>query len=406
MGRTGWIVLSAGIMMLIIAMGIRQSFGIFVPVLSMELNIGREPISLALALQNLLWGIAQPVTGLFADRWGSVRMGVIGGLLYTLALLLAQYFGSALGLQVSLGVILGLALAGTTYGTVLGAVGKAVPPEKRTMAFGICTAAGSFGMFAMVPGAQALLNTMNWSMAFMVLAAAAFLMVPLSFGLRVIGGASATSATPVPDFGLGPTIRAASRSGSYWLLNAGFFVCGFQVAFVAAHLPAYLGDQHMDTSVTAWALAMIGLFNIIGSYLMGVLGQKYSPRLLLSLIYLARGVVITLFIVLPVTPTTAIAFGAAIGFLWLSTVPLTSGLVARMFGVKYMAMLYGFVFMFHQIGSFLGVWGGGLGYDLYGNYNIVWYSSIALAVFAGIVHLPIREVAVKIAPALNPAAAR
>lgn len=401
MGRTAWIVLSAGICMLILAMGIRQSFGIFVPVLSMELDVGRQSISLALALQNLLWGVAQPLTGFFADRWGAVRMGVVGGILYAASLILAQYWGSALGLQMSIGVMLGVALAGTTYGTVLGAVGKAVAPERRTMAFGICTAAGSFGMFAVVPGAQALLDILGWSMAFTVLAAAAFLMVPLAFGLR---GKSAPAVAGAPvDAGLGPTVRAARLSGSYWLLNAGFFVCGFHVAFVAAHLPAFLRDQGMETSVTAWALAMIGLFNIFGSYLMGVLGQRYSPRKLLSILYLARGVVIVLFIAFPVTPFTAVAFGAGIGFLWLGTVPLTSGIVARMFGVRYMGMLYGFVFMFHQIGAFIGVWGGGWAYDLLGSYDLIWWSSIALAVFAGIVHLPIREQAVQIGAAPEPA---
>ncbi|MFD2261701.1 MFS transporter [Lacibacterium aquatile] len=394
MGRTGWIVLSAGIFMLIIAMGIRQSFGIFVPVLSMELDVGRQSISLALALQNLLWGVAQPVTGYFADRWGAVRMGVIGGILYAGALILAQAWGSPLGLQMTIGIMVGVALAGTTYGTVLGAVGKAVPAEKRTMAFGICTAAGSFGMFAVVPGAQALLDILGWSMAFTVMAAAAVLMVPLSFGLGLKSAPVAVGA--VADAGMGPTVRAARKSGSYWLLNAGFFVCGFHVAFVAAHLPAFLRDQGMATSVTAWSLAMIGLFNIFGSYLMGVLGQRYSPRILLSILYLARGVVIVLFIALPVTPLTAIAFGAGIGFLWLGTVPLTSGIVARMFGVRYMSMLYGFVFMFHQIGAFIGVWGAGWAYDLLGSYDIIWWSSIALAIFAGIVHLPIRDQAVAI----------
>lgn len=401
MGRTGWIVLSAGIFMLILAMGIRQSFGIFVPVLSMELDVGRQSISLALALQNLLWGVAQPLTGFFADRWGAVRMGVVGGILYAGSLILAQYWGSALGLQMSIGVILGLALAGTTYGTVLGAVGKAVAPEKRTLAFGICTSAGSFGMFAVVPGAQALLDILGWSMTFTVMAAAAFLMVPLAFGLKV-KTAPAVAGAPV-DAGLGPTVRAARLSGSYWLLNAGFFVCGFHVAFVAAHLPAFLRDQGMDTSVTAWALAMIGLFNIFGSYLMGVLGQRYSPRKLLSILYFARGVVIVLFIAFPVTPFTAIAFGAGIGFLWLGTVPLTSGIVARMFGVRYMGMLYGFVFMFHQIGAFIGVWGGGWAYDLLGSYDLIWWSSIGLAIFAGLVHLPIREQPVPIGAAPEPA---
>ncbi len=386
------IVLLSGVMMLIIAMGTRQSFGIFVPALSMDLDVGRSVIGLSLALQQLLWGVCQPVIGLFSDRWGSVRIGIAGGLIYALGLVLTYVWADPVGLQFSLGIMIGIALSGTTYGTVLGAVGRMVPPEKRTQAFGICTAAGSFGMFAVVPGAQYMLDTMGWGGAFLVLAAMAMLMIPLSFGLK----------TPLPPKGQGfgadlkPTIRTALGNGSYWLLNIGFFVCGFHVAFVATHLPAFLRDNNMPGSVTAWALAMIGLFNIIGSYLFGQLGGRYSQKYLLSLVYAARAVVITLFLVLPLSPITAVAFGAGMGFLWLGTVPLTSGLVARMFGVRYMAMLYGFVFMFHQLGAFLGAFGGGWAYDHLQSYDVIWYLSIALALIAAVVHLPISEKAVPI----------
>lgn len=394
------IVLLSGICMLIIAMGTRQSFGIFVPSMSMDLDVGRQVLGLALALQQLLWGVCQPVIGLFADRWGSVRIGIAGGVIYALGLFMTYVWADPVTVQFSLGIMIGIALSGTTYGTVLGAVGRMVPPEKRTQAFGICTAAGSFGMFAVVPGAQYLLDTMGWSGAFLVFSVLAALMIPLSFGLK----------TPLPPQGqgfgadLGPTIRTALTNRSYWLLNAGFFVCGFHVAFVAVHLPSYLRDNNMAGSVTAWALAMIGLFNIIGSYLFGQLGARFSQKYLLSMVYGARGIVIILFLALPLSPITAIAFGGAMGFLWLSTVPLTSGLVARMFGICYMAMLYGFVFMFHQIGAFLGAYGGGWAYDHLGSYDLIWYFSIALAILAAIVHLPIAEKAVPLRGAVGQAA--
>lgn len=394
------IVLLSGVFMLIIAMGTRQSFGIFVPAMSMDLDVGRQVLGLALALQQLLWGVCQPVIGLFADRWGSVRIGIAGGVIYALGLFMTYAWADPVTVQFSLGILIGIALSGTTYGTVLGAVGRMVPPEKRTQAFGLCTAAGSFGMFAVVPGAQYLLDTLGWGGAFLVFSVFAALMIPLSLGLK----------TPLPPPGQGfgpdlrPTIRTALANRSYWLLNAGFFVCGFHVAFVAVHLPSYLRDNAMAGSVTAWALAMIGLFNIIGSYLFGQLGARFSQKYLLSLVYAARAVVIALFLVLPLTPLTAIVFGGAMGFLWLSTVPLTSGLVARMFGVRYMAMLYGFVFMFHQIGAFLGAYGGGWAYDHLGSYDMIWYFSIALAIIAAIVHVPIAEKAVPLRGAVGQAA--
>ncbi|HSK40049.1 MAG TPA: MFS transporter [Arenibaculum sp.] len=386
--KGGGLVMAAGVACLILAMGIRQSFGIFLTPIAMDLDVGRQAFGFAIAVQNLLWGLAQPVVGAVADRYGAMRVTIASTFLYAAGLVLATFAAGTVGLTLSLGAVIGLALTGTTYATVLAAVGRVVPEEKRGMAFGLCTAAGSFGMFAVVPGAQALLDAYGWRTAFLLMALAVGLLVPLSFGFaasdrmlaRKAGGPS-----------LGAAVREAGGHRGYWLLIAGFFVCGFHVTFIATHLPSYLSDRGLPLEVTAWALAMIGLFNIAGSYLAGLLGGRFRLKRLLAAIYLARAAVITLFVALPLTPATAIAFGAAIGFLWLSTVPLTSGLVVRMFGMRYMATLYGVVFASHQVGAFLGAWGGGLAYDLLGGYEAIWYASIALALFAALIHLPIDD---------------
>ena len=398
MTRAAVVVLTAGVAILIFAMGIRQAFGIFLTPIALDLEVGRQTFGLAIAVQNLLWGLAQPAVGAIADRFGAVRVTVVGALLYATGLALTTLASDPLGLNVTLGVLIGLALSGTTYVTVLGAVGRVVPAERRSLAFGLCTAAGSFGMFAVVPGAQALLDAFGWQEAFLILAIAVSLLVPLSLGLRPAD--RVTTDTAAGGLSLWQAVCQAKGHGSYWLLNAGFFVCGFHVAFIATHLPAYLGDNGMPMAVNGWALAMIGLFNIFGSYIFGLLGGRLRQKYVLSALYLARAGVIALFVMVPLTPASAILFGAAIGFLWLGTVPLTSGLVAKFFGVQYLSMLYGFVFMFHQIGAFLGAWGAGYAYDVLGSYDAVWIASIALGLFAALIHLPIRD-----APALRPAPA-
>jgi predicted MFS family arabinose efflux permease len=388
MSRMAKLVIVAGVLCLVLAMGIRQSLGIFLTPIAIDLQVGRQAFGLAIALQNLLWGLAQPFSGAIADKFGATRVIIAGGVIYALGVGLAAFASDPLTLNLTLGGLVGLALAGTTYGTVLGAAGRVVPPGKRSLAFGACTAAGSFGMFAVVPGAQALLDVFAWRDAFIVLAIAVSLLAPLSFGFRESdrrinigsGGQTITAA-------LG---EARTHSG-YWLLNAGFFVCGFHVAFVATHLPAYLADQGLSPSVSAWSLAMIGLFNIFGSYVFGALGGRYRQKWVLAAIYVARAVVIALFLILPLSGASAIAFGAGIGFLWLGTVPLTSGLVARVFGVRYLSMLYGVVFASHQVGAFFGAWGGGWAYDVLGSYDLIWLASIALALFAAVVHIPIRD---------------
>jgi predicted MFS family arabinose efflux permease len=263
-----------------------------------------------------------------------------------------------------------------------------VPAEKRSLAFGVCTAAGSFGMFAVVPGAQALLDAFTWRDAFVVLAIAISLLAPLAFGFRESDRRIALSSDRQT---IGDAIHEARAHSGYWLLNARFFVCGFHVAFVATHLPAYLADSGLPPSVSAWALAMIGLFNIFGSYTFGALGGHFRQKWVLAAIYFARALVIAAFLLLPLSNVSAVAFGAAIGFLWLGTVPLTGGLVARVFGVRYLSMLYGVVFASHQVGAFFGAWGGGWAYDVLGSYESVWIASIALALFAAVVHLPIKD---------------
>ncbi|MBL8661018.1 MAG: MFS transporter [Rhodospirillales bacterium] len=381
-------VMISGVVCLILAMGIRQSFGIFLTPIATDLDIGRQAFGLAIAVQNLLWGLAQPFVGAIADNFGAMRVTIAGTLLYVGGLALAASVSGPLGLNVSLGVLVGLALAGTTYVTVLGAVGRVVPPEKRSLAFGLCTAAGSFGMFAVVPGARALLDGLGWRDTFLVLTIAISALIPLALGFR------ASDRRVVAHAGnqsMRAAIREAREHLGYWLLNAGFFVCGFHVAFVATHLPAYLADEGLPPSVSAWSLAMIGLFNIFGSYLFGALGGRFRQKWVLSAIYAARAVVIALFVALPLSAASAIAFGAGIGFLWLGTVPLTSGLVARVFGVRYLSMLYGVVFASHQLGAFLGAWGGGYAYDVMGSYSSIWLASIALAIFAALIHLPIGD---------------
>lgn len=386
--RGARVVIGAGVLCLILAMGIRQSFGIFLTPVAMDLDVGRQVFGLAIAVQNLLWGLAQPVTGAIADRFGAVRVTIAGAFLYTAGIGLAAFATDPLQLNVTLGLLVGLALAGTTYGTILGAVGRVVSPEKRSFAFGLCTAAGSFGMFAVVPGAQALLDAVAWRDAFIVLAIAVSVLAVVAFGFRPSDRQIIQSSDRQT---MGSALREARDHPGFWMLNAGFFVCGFQLAFVATHLPAYLADSGIPLSVSAWALAMIGMFNIFGSYLFGVLGGRFRQKWVLSAIYLARAVVIGLFLLLPLSGVSAIAFGAGIGFLWLGTVPLTSGLVARVFGVRYLSMLYGMVFASHQLGAFLGAWGGGWAFDVLGSYDSVWIASIALALFATLIHLPIQD---------------
>ena len=382
-------VLIGGGLILIVTIGIRQSFGLFLDPITVALDIGRQEFGFAIALQNLLWGFIQPFVGVLSDRLGYVWITVGGLLLYALGLGMLSLSTDTWGLLVSLGGVIGLALSATTYVTILGAVGQNVSPEKRSLAFGLCTAAGSIGMFIAVPGSQALLGNWPWDTSLILLLCLVLASLPLAFTLRSVG--QQTIARPQPNIPFQTILARAGYHHGYWLLTLGFFVCGFHVLFIATHLPSYLTDQNISPTVSSWALACIGLFNILGSYVFGYLGGIMRQKYILSVLYFLRSVVICLFVIIPLSPVTAVMFGAAIGFLWLGTIPLTTGLVAHIFGTRCLAMLYGFVFMFHQFGSFLGAWSGGLVFDFFGSYDLIWLISIALGITATVLHLLIDD---------------
>ena len=393
-----WTIVAAAAAVMTIAMGLRSGFGLFVKPISGDLGIGRELFTFAVGLQNLLWGALSPFFGAIADRHGAARVGVVGTALYAAGLcVLSQTSGPS---EIVLGnVLIGAALAAGGQGTLIGAVGRMVPPEKRSLALGILTAGGSVGQFVMVPYTQALIAGLDWSGAFVAMGATALAMLPLLWVLRAVPGSAQPSAGGAQS--LGEALGEAFRHRSFWLLTGGFFVCGFHVVFVATHLPAYLSDQGLPAGLAALTLALTGLFNIVGSYSAGVLGGRYVKKNLLALLYLARSAVFLAFILAPKTEATVLLFGAALGLLWLSTVPLTSGLVATIFGPAYMSMLFGIVFFSHQVGSFLGSWLGGRIYDTMGNYDAMWWISVALGVVSALFHWPIRERPV---PRLAPAA--
>lgn len=388
--RHSLLLIVLGSLVISLAMGLRHGFGLFMEPMSSDLGWGREVFAFALALQNLLWGLSQPFAGALADRFGAARVVVVGAVLYTIGLLFMGLSESALGMSLSAGLLIGLGLSGCTFSVILGAVGRAVAPEKRSMAMGIVSAAGSFGQFAMLPGTLSLLGWLGWSAALLAMGALAALMVPLGAMIK-----DRPSACQISDLSLRDALDEAAGHRGFWLLCLGFFVCGFQVVFIAVHLPGYLFDQGLAVQVGSTTLALVGLFNIFGTYAAGWLGGIYSKPRLLSWIYLIRGAVITAFILLPLSPASAYLFGIAIGLLWLSTVPLTNGIVASVFGVRHLSMLGGIVFLFHQLGSFAGVWLGGMLYDLHGDYDVVWKLAIMLSVVAALLHWFIKEVPIK-----------
>jgi MFS family permease len=368
------------------AMGLRHGFGLFMEPLSSDLGWGRGVFAFALAVQNLVWGLSQPFTGALADRFGAAKIIVAGGLLYALGLLFMSLSTSAVGMTVSAGLLIGFGLSGTTFSVILGAVGRAVVPEKRSMAMGIVSAAGSFGQFAMLPGTLGLLEWLGWAAALMAMASIATIIIPLGAMLR-----DKPSAKTAADLSLKDALNEAASQKGFWLLCLGFFVCGFQVVFIAVHLPGYLFDNGLAVQVGTTVLALVGLFNIVGTYTAGWMGGIWSKPKLLTWLYLIRGVVITAFVFLPLSSVSAYLFGIVMGLLWLSTVPLTNGIVASVFGVRHLSMLGGIVFLFHQLGSFMGVWLGGYFYDLTGNYDTVWQIAIVLSVVAAALHWFINE---------------
>jgi MFS family permease len=380
------VIIAAGCMIAIISFGPRSALGLFFAPMIEARGWSREVAALAIAIQNLLWGAGQPIAGMVADRYGTGRVLVAGAILYAIGLIGTAYVTSGLMLQLFLGVFLGLGLAAASFSIVLAAFGRAVTPEKRSIAFGIGTAAGSLGQFLFAPLGLGLIDAFGWDTALVVLGVGMLAIIPLAFALRGRATAHTGPAQSIPQ-----ALREAFGHGSYVLLVVGFFVCGFHVAFITTHLPPFIADMGLSPGWGAWAIALIGLFNIVGSLGAGFLGQKLPKQKSLAFIYLGRSVVILLFIIFPVTPASVLIFAAAMGLLWLSTVPFTSGLVAVMFGPRYMATLFGFVFFSHQIGAFLGVWLGGRLYDQTGSYDMVWWISIGLGVFAAVVHWPISE---------------
>jgi predicted MFS family arabinose efflux permease len=391
MSKAALTAIGAGSFIVLLSFGIRSSFGLFLQPMSMDLGSGREVFALAMAIQNLVWGAAQPLIGMIADRFGVARTVAAGALLYAAALYLMATAASAFDLHLSAGLLIGLALGGTGFGVVLAAVGRAVPTEARSMALGLTTAIGSFGQFVMPPIGQALISGYGWQTTLLLFALGSLLMMAAAAGLR---SPRASGAHAHDNQTLGSALSEASHHAGYLYLTAGFFVCGWHVAFIAVHLPAYLADGGISAGVAAWCLALVGLFNVIGSYCAGVLGGRVSKKYCLSFLYAARSLLILVFIMVPLSLTSALVFSAIMGLLWLSTVPLTSGLVAQIFGLRYMATLFGIVFLSHQVGSFLGVWLGGYLYDTYGSYDLIWWLSIALGLIAALLHWPIDERAV------------
>jgi predicted MFS family arabinose efflux permease len=395
-------VLVCGAAIVTLSMGIRHGFGLWLQPMTMERGWSRETFAFALAVQNLTWGLAGPFAGMVADRWGALRVLVTASLLYALGLVLMALSISGLALTGSAGLLIGMAQAGCTYAVVYGVLGRNVAAEKRSWAMGVTAAAGSFGQFLMVPVESWLIGRFGWQEALLLLGCAALAIVPLAWGLKepahLARHARAAQQT------VAQALREAFAYRSFLLLMAGYFVCGFQVVFIGVHMPSYLRDHGLSPQVATVSLALIGLFNVFGTYGAGVLGQRLAKRHILAGIYLLRSLTIVIFLLAPLTPAGVYVFSAVMGVLWLSTVPPTNAVVAQIFGVQHLSMLGGFVFLAHQVGSFLGVWLGGTLYDATGSYDVVWWIAVALGVLAAAVNLPVREGAIA-RPAQRPAVA-
>ncbi len=384
-----WQVLVCGAAILILSMGVRHGFGLWLQPITQARAWGREDFAFALAIQNLAWGGFGIFVGMLADRFGAARLMAMGVVVYALGLLGMAWAVSPLMFMLSTGVMMGLAQACTTFAIVFGVIGRNVPVEKRSWAMGVAAAAGSFGQFMMVPAEGLLIANLGWDQALVVLAAAMLLVLPAVWFLREPGLASGSAARR--DQTIGQALSEAFAYPPFLLLMAGYFVCGFQVVFIGVHMPSYLKDQGLSPQVASYALALIGLFNIAGTYAAGSLGQRFSKTQILAFIYYMRALAIALFLYFPLSDSSVYLFSMAIGFLWLSTVPPTSATVAQIFGVAHLSMLGGFIFLSHQVGSFLGVWLGGYMYDRFGSYDLVWYLAIGLGLFAGTVNLLVRE---------------
>ena len=390
-------VLLCGAAIVTLSMGIRHGFGLWLQPITMERGWTRETFAFALAVQNLSWGVAGLFVGMVADRYGAFRVLVVGSLVYAIGLVTMALAPTPFAFTLTAGVLLGLAQAGTTYAVIYGVVGRNIDHTRRSWAMGVTAAAGSFGQFLMLPVESALIGGVHWGGlelaglgwqgALFVLGGLALLIAPLAIGLKERPRDAAVGAQQ----SIVQALREALGYRSFQWLMAGYFVCGFQVVFIGVHLPSYLKDHGLSPQVATTALALIGLFNVIGTYAAGALGQHYPKRYILSAIYSLRAVVIVVFLAVPLTPWSVYAFSAAMGVLWLSTVPPTNAVVAQMFGIRHFSMLSGFIFLSHQFGSFLGAWLGGKLYDATGSYDVVWAIAVALGVFAALINLPVRE---------------
>ena len=385
-------VLICGAAIVTLSMGIRHGFGLWLQPVTQAQGWTRETFAFAIAIQNITWGVAGIFAGIVADRFGAFKVIIAGALVYTLGLIGMAHAPTPLLFTLSTGVLIGMAQAGTTYVVIYGVIGRNVASDRRSWAMGVAAAAGSFGQFLMVPTEGFLISSFGWQEALVILGVAALTMIPLAWGLREPGFGG--SAIRVREQSIAQALREAFKYPSFQLLMAGYFVCGFQVVFIGVHLPSYLKDKGMSPQVASYALALIGLFNVFGTYAAGVLGQKMQKKNILVFIYSARAVIITVFILAPLSPASVYIFSSLMGLLWLSTVPLTSATVAQIFGVAHLSMLGGCVFLSHQIGSFMGVWLGGFLYDRMGSYDAVWYITIALGVFAAVINLPVKEAAI------------
>ncbi|MBA3774125.1 MAG: MFS transporter [Ramlibacter sp.] len=382
-------VLTCGAVIVTLSMGIRHGFGLWLQPITQAQGWTRETFAFALAIQNLAWGFFGIFAGMAADRFGAFRVLIVGAVLYSAGLAGMALAPNALVFTLTAGVLIGAAQAGTTIAVIYGVIGRQLDPAKRSWAMGVAAAAGSFGQFLMVPVEGFLISGLGWQEALLALCLFVLLIAPLAFGLRepgFVGGAA-----PRREQSIMQALREAFKYPSFQLLMAGYFVCGFQVVFIGVHMPSYLKDKGLSPEVASYALALIGLFNVFGTYIAGSLGQKLARRKILACIYIGRSIAISVFLWAPLTPLSVYIFSSVMGLLWLSTVPPTNATVAQIFGVAHFSMLGGFVFFSHQIGSFMGVWLGGLLYDRTGSYDIVWYISIAMGIFAALVTLPVRE---------------
>jgi MFS family permease len=382
------VALICGSIILLVSLGIRHAFGLFLQPVTMDQGWGRETFAFAIALQNLVWGFSQPFTGMLSDRFGARPVVASGALLYGLGLWVMSQVAGELVFIFGAGVLIGLGLSGTTFPVIFGAISRLVAPQQRSFAMGITMSVGSFGQFAMLPISLGLITGLEWQSALIVLSILAILMFPLAFGIR---SASPSTFFAEEDVSFTQALRDAFGLRDFWLLSLGFFACGFQVVFIAVHLPAFLMDKGVGDGVAMTVLALIGLVNIAGTYYAGLWGGRHSKPMLLTWIYLGRAAVISAFVLLPITSTTAYIFGALMGLFWLSTIPLTNGVVASVWGTKHMSMLGGIVFFGHQLGSFAGGWMGGWLYDRTGSYDIAWGFTIALSLIAAVLNWPITE---------------